>query len=126
MSDAQPLLDTVTALGRIRGKVDLYRRLLQQAEPHRQAGQRLQQALAAADWAGMAAISHRIAGVAASLGAERLATVARTLQADLALPHDAGQVPDPAAFVVHVCHFQEVLQQTFHTIDAYLAQAPNP
>lgn len=117
MNEALPLLDTEAALGRIRGKTDLYRRLLEQAEPHRQAGTLALAARAAADWPGLLQIGHRLAGVAASLGAVRLAAAARELE-QLAGAGDPGEAP-LAAFV-------QTLAQTFAAIDAHLGRQLAP
>ncbi|MDD3482540.1 Hpt domain-containing protein [Azovibrio restrictus] len=115
MSEALPLLNTEAALGRIRGKTDLYRRLLEQAEPHRQAASLALAARAEADWEALRKIAHRVVGVAASLGAERLAAVARQLE-QLAGAGDPGE-PNLESFV-------QVLPQTFAAIDAYLGREP--
>lgn len=113
MSQSLPLLDTGTALGRIRGKVELYRRLLEQAEPHRDAASRLEAAWNDSDWAQVVQISHRLAGVAASLGAERLCAVARQLE-------QKARVGTPDAALLP--HFIQVLADTFACIDAYLGR----
>lgn len=114
MSQSLPLLDSATALGRIRGKVELYRRLLEQAEPHRDAASRLEAAWQQSDWAQVAQISHRLAGVAASLGAERLCAVGRQVEQDAS----AG-TPDAALLP----RLTQVLADTFSCIDAYLGRA---
>ena len=113
MNETLPLLDTATALSRIRGKVDLYRRLLEQAEPHRDGASRLEAAWRRGDWPEVGRIAHRVAGVAASLGAGRLCDVARQLEGEVT----AG-VPDMAL----LSRFRRVLDETFDRIDAYLGR----
>ena len=113
MSEALPLLDSATALGRLRGKTDLYRRLLQQAEPHRDAATRLEAAWNRSDWAEVTGIAHRLAGVAASLGAERLCVLARRIEQEA-----SDGVPD----TILLPWFSTVLSDTFAAMDAYLDQ----
>lgn len=115
MNTALPLLDSDAALARIRGKTELYRRLLEQAEPHRDGAARIEAAWAQADWPGVAQISHRIAGVAATLGAERLAAIALSLEREA-----EAEAPEQAVLL----QFLKTLADTFAAIDAYLGKVP--
>jgi len=117
MSETLALLDSETALGRIRGKTDLYRRLLEQAEPHRQAGQLLNAALAAGNVAEAGQIAHRLAGVAAALGGDRLAALARQVEAEAR----NGAVSDDLRD-----QFSSLLKDTFVAIDTWLGRGEKP
>lgn len=115
MSDADlPLLDSAGALGRIRGKTGLYRRLLEQAQVHRGAMQPLRQALARGEPDAAEAIAHRLAGMSGALGASRLGAAARELEQQL-----HGGMPDEDA----ILRLEKTMAQTFEAMDAYLVQA---
>ncbi len=81
------ILDTATALGRMEGDGALYSRVLRAfIDEAGQAPARLDALLARKDLAGAAHFAHSLKGMAATAGAEALATVARELELALAGP----------------------------------------
>jgi two-component system, sensor histidine kinase and response regulator len=101
-------LDTVTGLHRCLGKPDFYRSLLQQfVDRQAHIGYQIEQALSATQWERARRLAHTLKGVAGTLGALRLQTMAEAMEQAI-VTSQAGAV-DPASLLSQVRALDECL-----------------
>jgi two-component system sensor histidine kinase/response regulator len=110
------LLDAKGAIARLGGNSGLYRRLIERFQnDHRDAASQIANALAAADLERARRDAHSLKGVAANLGAQRLAGLAAEIEQALR----EGQVPAVASV-------EQLLQVQQESLQAMLSQLPPP
>ncbi|WP_459575257.1 response regulator [Cupriavidus sp. 8B] len=96
---SSPHLDVAGGLGRVSGRAEVYRQLLERfASGYADMPDRIGERLARGERDGALSLAHSLKGLAANLGAMAISSAAATLEASLQLPHVPGR-PDPVTLL---------------------------